>query len=112
MIPINLLIPIAGTPLGSLGPIKAAEGLKIIALFRFICPRQDIKVAGGRELCLGDRQDEIFAAGASSFLIGNYLTTCGRDPHEDQQMVRRLGLSLESFSPKPDMVSRMHSSCC
>ncbi len=101
VIPINLLIPIAGTPLGSLRPLGVADGLKIIALFRFICPKQDIKVAGGREVCLGDRQNEIFAAGASSFLIGNYLTTCGRDPQEDHQMVQSLGFSLGTYSRNP-----------
>lgn len=107
VIPINLLIPIAGTPLSSLGKLAAAEGLKIIALFRFLFPRQDIKVAGGRELCLGDRQDDIFAAGASSFLIGNYLTTRGRDPHDDRRTVRSLGLSLETWPEGGPAISRL-----
>ncbi|NLX13441.1 MAG: biotin synthase BioB [Phycisphaerales bacterium] len=102
VIPINLLIPIAGTPLGDQRQLDVNDGFKIIALFRFLFPRKDVKVAGGRELCLGDRQNDIFAAGASSFLIGNYLTTCGRDPQEDLHMVRSQDLVMDTYSEVPD----------
>ena len=75
-------------------PLPAMECLKIIAVFRYLFPRQEIKIAGGRETSLRDLQSWMFLAGADSFLIGNYLTTCGRTPEEDLQMVRDLGLTI------------------
>ncbi|UCD28834.1 MAG: biotin synthase BioB [Planctomycetota bacterium] len=96
-VPINFLIPINGTPLADIQPLESLECLKIIALYRLMLPRQQIKIAGGREANLRDLQSWIFAAGADSFLIGNYLTTCGRNPESDRQMVRDLGLVLEPY---------------
>jgi len=100
VVPINLLVPIPGTPLAGNEPLTAAECLKIIAIYRFLLPRRQIKIAGGRELNLRELQSWIFYAGADSFLIGNYLTTCGRPPQDDAQMLRDLGLELELF-PQP-----------
>ena len=56
------------------------------------CPTAELKVAGGREVCLRDLQSWIFFAGADSTMIGNYLTTYGRKPEMDHQMVMDLGL--------------------
>jgi biotin synthase len=95
VVPLNFLMPIAGTPLAAAPPLPPTECLKIIAVYRFILPRPDIKIAGGRLTQLGGLHDKIFAAGASGFLIGNYLTTCGRPPAADHQMLRDLGLSLQ-----------------
>jgi len=100
VVPINFLIPIDGTPLADNEPLDPVECLRIIAIYRLILPRQQIKVAGGREACLKDMQNMIFAAGADSFLIGNYLTTCGREPESDRQMVRNLGLDLALYRPE------------
>ena len=97
VVPLNFLIPIAGTPLADMPPLEPLECLEIIAVYRFLLPRQQIKVAGGREVNLRDLQSWIFLAGADSFLLGNYLTTCGRPPEEDRRMVRDLGLELDSF---------------
>ncbi len=94
IVPLNFLIPIAGTPLEHRPRLPAMECLRIIALARLILPDREIKVAGGREACLGDLQSWIFLAGADSFLIGNYLTTLGRSPEEDRRMVQQLGLTL------------------
>jgi biotin synthase len=97
VVPLNFLITMEGTPLAGTTPLTAMECLHIIAVYRFILPRQEIKIAGGREVHLRDLQSWIFAAGASSFLIGNYLTSCGREPRQDLQMVKDLGLELETF---------------
>ena len=106
VVPLNFLIPIEGTPLAEAEPLQPMECLKIIALYRFLFPRQEIKIAGGREANLGELQNRIFEAGADSFLIGNYLTTCGRPPEEDRQMVQDMGLTLEgpdqAAPPKKD----------
>ena len=96
VVPINFLIPIAGTPLETAVPLEPMLCLKIIAVYRFILPRQQIRIAGGREVNLRDLQSWIFLAGADSFLIGNYLTTCGRAAQEDHRMVRDLGLAMRS----------------
>ncbi len=97
VVPLNFLIAIDGTPLSGSDPIPPMECLKIIAIYRFLLPRQEIKIAGGREVNLRDLQSWIFFAGADSFLIGNYLTTYGRQPEHDRQMVRDLGLGIENF---------------
>lgn len=91
-VPLNFLYPVPGTPAVKLPPIKPLDILKIIALFRFILPRKDIKVCGGREKNLRDLQSMIFMAGANGMLIGGYLTTPARPPEEDLQMLRDLEL--------------------
>jgi len=103
IVPLNFLIPIAGTPLAGRQPLEPLECLKIIAVYRFILPTQNLKIAGGREVNIRDLQSWIFAAGATSFLIGNYLTTCGRGSEADRQMVHDLGLELAGYEelPKP-----------
>lgn len=98
VVPVNFLNAIQGTPLyNSTTPMEPMEALKIIALYRFILPNREIKIAGGRETILRDMQSWIFFAGGSSFLIGNYLTTFGRSPQEDHQMLKDLGLTYMTF---------------
>ena len=71
------------------------EGLELIALTRKMIPDAErIMVAGGRELMFGDRQDEIFKAGANSIVIGNYLTTSGRVMSKDLDMLKSLNLEV------------------
>ena len=96
-IPLNFLNPISGTPLGNTKPLPPMEILKIIAVYRFIFPDKEIKVAGGREKNLRDLQSWIFYAGANSIIIGNYLTTQGRPPEEDLQMIKDLGLQIKAI---------------
>jgi biotin synthase len=91
-VPMNFLHPIKGTPLGEVETLKPEEILAIIALYRFILPKVNLKVAGGRALNLGDMQSRIFYAGCTSILSGNYLTTAGRSVEEDMQMLSDLGL--------------------
>ncbi len=95
-IPLNFLNPIENTPLSFEKPLDPMEILKIIAVFRFIFPDKEIKIAGGREANLRDLQSWMFYAGANSTMIGNYLTTKGKSAHEDLQMVKDLGLTHEN----------------
>jgi len=53
-----------------------------------------IMIAGGREITFKERQNEIFEAGANSIVIGNYLTTLGRDGHQDLAMLDALGFEI------------------
>ncbi len=76
-------------------PLTTDEALELITLARSIIKDADrIMVAGGRELMFGARQDEIFAAGANSIVIGNYLTTQGRDKSSDLEMLKSLGFEV------------------
>ncbi len=94
-IPMNFLNPVKGTPLSSEEPLMPMEILKIIAVFRFIFPDKEIKIAGGREENLRDVQSWMFYAGASSTMIGDYLTTSGKLPEDDLQMIKDLGLKYK-----------------
>ncbi len=91
-IPINILNPIAGTTLSGAEPIAPMEVLKTIAVFRLILPEKNIRIAGGREKNLRDLQCLCLLSGANGLLLGNYLTTPGRTPSEDIQMIRDSGL--------------------
>jgi biotin synthase len=93
-VPLNFLHPIPGTPLGCHTPLRPLEILRIIAVYRFLLPTSNIGVYGGREANLRDVQALIFNAGASAFMLGNYLTTTGRPADIDRQMLRDLELTL------------------
>jgi biotin synthase len=92
VVPINILNPIPGTPFAQREPLPPLEILKSIACFRFILPRQEIKIAGGRTVNLRDLQSLVFMAGASALMVGNYLTTLNQPVEKDLQMLRDLGL--------------------
>ncbi len=93
-IPINILNPIEGTPLANTSPLPVADILRTVAIFRFIMPDKDIAVCGGRETNLRDCLSWIFYAGANGTMTGGYLTTPGRSPKTDIQMITDLGLTI------------------
>jgi biotin synthase len=95
-VPLNFLNPIDGTPLEGANFIAPLECLATIAIFRFVLPNKKISICGGRETNLRDLQSWIFMAGASGTMIGNYLTTTGRPPEQDWQMISDLGLKVAS----------------
>ena len=76
-VPINFLDPRPGTPLGGQPLLSPEECLATIAVFRLLLPNAEIIVMGGREVQLGNMQRDIFRAGASGTLVGDYLTTRG-----------------------------------
>jgi biotin synthase len=92
-VPLNFLIPIAGTPLGRALPLRPLEILLTIAVFRFMLPEKDIKLCGGKETNLRQLLPLGLVAGANSLMTGNYLTTSGRDSGLDMEMVLDLGLT-------------------
>lgn len=89
-IPLNILTPVPGTPLGKLSTLSLGEVLTCIAMFRFINPQAVVRLAGGRAQ-LGDDQYRCFQAGANGAIVGNYLTTTGNSIVEDLQMIESLG---------------------
>jgi biotin synthase len=89
-VPLNILIPIPGTPLASQAPLSVEEILRTIAIFRLIFPKKAIRIAGGRESALMDFQGLAFWAGADAMLIGGYLTIAGRALDVDLRLVREI----------------------
>ena len=90
-VPLNFLNPQPGTPFADRSPMTPMEILKCIAVFRYMLPRAEIRIAGGRQF-LGDMQSMIFMAGASGVMIGDYLTTKGRKVEDDLRMLADLKL--------------------
>lgn len=93
-IPVNFLNPVPGTPLEGAKRISPIQALKVLALFRFICPSKEIRVAGGRELNLRSLQPLCLYA-ANSIFVGDYLTTEGQEVIFDHQMIEDLGFEIE-----------------
>lgn len=91
-IPINALMPIPGTPLEGRQQLSGQDILRTVAIFRFINPEANIRLAAGRKL-LPQNGETAFKAGASASITGNMLTTSGTTIKEDMEMLQRLGMS-------------------
>ena len=92
-IPVNFLIPVEGTPLGAPSELTPQYCLKVLAMFRLVCPDREIRIAGGREVHLRSMQAMGLYA-ANSIFLGDYLTTEGQTPEADYQMIRDLGFEI------------------
>lgn len=92
-VPMNFLSPAEGTPMAIREPMQPMEILQTIAVYRYMLPRAEIRIAGGRHF-LRDLQSSIFFAGASAIMLGNYLTTKGRQVADDLQMLADLGIEV------------------
>ncbi len=90
-IPLNLLTPIPGTPFENNKALTPLEILRAFAVFRFINPKALIRTAGGREVNLRDLQCLALSGGLNGIMVGGYLTTEGRSPNMDKQMIKDLG---------------------
>lgn len=93
-VPMNFLNPIKNTPLENADFLTPLEILKTIAIFRLILKTKDIVICGGRVVNLRELHPLVLFAGANGLLTGNYLTTKGRNPSDDKQMIIDLGLEL------------------
>ena len=93
-IPINVLVPIKGTPLEGVTPITEQEVLKTIAIYRFIHPDAKIRLAGGRNQ-LTDAGRYAFTGGANATISGNLLTTCGNTIQDDFKLLEGLGYEVK-----------------
>ncbi|BAL85061.1 putative biotin synthase (plasmid) [Selenomonas ruminantium subsp. lactilytica TAM6421] len=91
-IPINALMAIKGTGLEDREPLKPEDILRTIAIFRFINPEANIRLAAGRKL-LPQNGATAFVHGASASITGNMLTTSGTTIKEDLAILADLGLS-------------------
>jgi biotin synthase len=98
-VPLNFLNPRPGTPFGDLEPMETGDALRTIAAFRLALPRTILRYAGGRELTLGDlgTRDGLLG-GINAVIVGNYLTTLGRDPREDLALLDELEMPIKALN--------------
>lgn len=89
-VPLNVLLPIKGTPLESCEGMSPADVAKAFALFRLVNPTKMIKFAAGRETVMKDFQGLLMLAGPNSLMTGGYLTTRGRSIDEDLAFIGHL----------------------
>ena len=89
-VPLNILIPLAGTPCAALPPLAITEILRAVALYRLILPQAAIRLAAGRESALADFLSSAFLGGADGMMIGGYLTQRGRSPEADLQFAEKI----------------------
>ncbi|HEV2898190.1 MAG TPA: biotin synthase BioB [Pseudaminobacter sp.] len=92
-VPINMLIPIPGTPLADARPIEPIEFVRTIALARIMMPRSHVRLSAGRTAMTDEMQALCFFAGANSIFVGDTLLTA-ENPGEDKDtlLFRRLGI--------------------
>ncbi len=91
-IPINALMPIPGTPFAENEQLTEDDILRTVAIFKFINPESDIRIAAGRAL-LKENGHKAFCFGASATITGNMLTTTGSTIAEDKKMLSEMGRS-------------------
>jgi biotin synthase len=98
-VPLNFLNPRPGTPFGDLPILDSADALRTIAAFRLAMPRTILRYAGGREITLGDlgTRDGLLG-GINAVIVGNYLTTLGRDPEDDIELLAELQMPIKELS--------------
>ena len=101
-LPMNVLNPRPGTPLENTPQEDPAEVVKTIAVYRFVHPKSNIKLAGGRETNLGDTYQEMaLKGGANGVITGGYLTTEGNPVHKDLEMLRKTGFEVPAPKNSP-----------
>jgi biotin synthase len=93
-VPVNFLNPRPGTPFGDRSLLDPTEALRFVAMARLALPSALIRFAGGREVTLQGLQDLGMRSGASGLVLGNYLTTSGRQDQDDFAMLERLGFEV------------------
>jgi biotin synthase len=98
-VPLNFLNPRPGTPFGDQEVMSSADALRAIGAFRLAMPRTILRYAGGRELTLGDlgTRDGLLG-GINAVIVGNYLTTLGREADEDLALLAELEMPIKELS--------------
>jgi biotin synthase len=99
-IPLNTLHPVEGTPLENCDALTPQRCLKVLSLFRFLHPRTEIRIAGGREHNLRSLQP-LALYPADSVFVNGYLTTPGAPAPEVWGMIEDLGFKIEVDYQQP-----------
>ena len=95
-IPVNFLNPCPGTPMEGFRKLTPRDCLRILAMFRLVNPEKEIRVAGGRESCIGHMQVLSLYAADSMFTTG-YLTTAGQGYEADIAMINQAGFKITEY---------------
>jgi len=94
-VPINVLVPVAGTPLAGAEPLDPLDLVRTIATARIMMPHSIVRLSAGRLALSDEAQALCFLAGAGSIFIGDRLLTTGNPEAErDHALLDRLGMSL------------------
>jgi len=97
-VPINMLIPIEGTPLAQAAPIEPIDFVRIIALARIMMPKSHVRLSAGRTAMSDELQALCFFAGANSIFVGDTLLTADNpDEDKDGALFRRLGIAPQEY---------------
>jgi biotin synthase len=99
-VPLNFLDPRPGTPMQQAERLTPNEALRALAMFRFVHPDADVRIAGGREVTLGKMQPLALYA-ANSFFTDGYLTTGGAEPHDDAKLLEQAGFVGKVIGGEP-----------
>jgi len=92
-VPINMLIPIEGTPLANATPIEPIDFVRTVALARIMMPESVVRLSAGRTAMSDEMQALCFFAGANSIFVGDTLLTAANPENDkDMNLFRRLGL--------------------
>src|SRR5439155_13358474 len=95
---LNLLNPRPGKPLMILKLVEPLEAIRWIAMFRLALPAVILRYAGGSEVTLRELQAMGMTSGINALIVGNYLTTLGREPEQDLQMLKDLRMPVGVLS--------------
>ncbi len=93
-VPINLLNPVEGTPMGDFEVLTEDEVRRIMAIYRFILPKSYIRLAAGRDY-IEDTGLKCFRGGSNATITGNMVTVKGISVEEDLKNIEKIGYSLE-----------------
>ena len=98
-VPLNFLDPRPGTPFAHMTALDEYDALRTVAAFRLALPRTVLRFAGGRELTLGDDGTRHgVLGGINAMIVGNYLTTLGRSPEHDLDLLEKLSMPVKTLS--------------
>lgn len=90
-VPVNLLVPVEGTPLENTEPIDFEEFLRVVAVARIVMPRSRVRLSAGRNTLTEEQQLRCFQVGANSIFVGEKLLTTPNVPwKQDREMYRKL----------------------
>ena len=104
-VPINMLIPIAGTPMGDNEPVDPIDFVRCIAVARIMMPKSVVRLSAGREWMSDETQALCFLAGANSIFVGEaLLTTANPALEKDNDLFDRLGLKPMAAHSCPSAV--------
>jgi biotin synthase len=96
-VPINMLVPVEGTPLGNRAPEDPLELVRMIATARILMPTSMVRLSAGRLALSDEAQALCFLAGANSVFLGErLLTTPNPEADVDHRLFEKLGVKLSA----------------